>query len=221
MSSLPFALRYLVDIDPATDVLPEIAPESLIEGVGGPSSTPFGVASVEPEPVMEQGEADAFPDVNPIPIESQREAVEGNSAFSGYVVDADGEPIEGAIVSWTPIPDELMSPYSTYLSLREFVADESQETRSDTKGAFAFEAKPELLTENGSVVWITHTRFAPRFLLLGSKSDSWTRWSRYEFGFSRPGVCDCDRCRWSGRERRDCPSVCNFRGKRRRNRKRR
>ena len=149
-------------------------------------------ASVDPQPIPEQadekGAPGTSPDILPVSNAGSRKSIESESAFSGYVVDTDGLPIEGAVVSWTPVADEVMHPYASFLSLRDFVALNTQEALSNAEGEFSFESAPVVLTENGSVVWITHTRFAPRFLRLYSDSDSWTQWSKYELAPADPEI---------------------------------
>jgi len=186
------AFLFLMEGRGATEATPAIAPIEFDEPLATGPTTQVGELTSEspprPEQIEEEGVVETLLNAVSNPKGDERQVVEIESAFAGYLVDSEGQPIEGAVVSWTPVGDEVLHPYATFLSLREFVADESQEAVSDAEGVFAFETQPEILTENGSVVWITHLRFAPQFLRLGSNSESWTQWGRYELASADPEI---------------------------------
>jgi len=134
-----------------------------------------------------RNEPDRAPEVLQVEIDARR-IVEREFVFSGTVIDSEGQPIEGATVSWTPLGDEVMEPNSTFLSLADFVSENTLLVSSDKNGAFGFEKSPAIRTENGSVIWMTHTSYGPRYEHLDSIEESWTRGKAYEMSPAEPEV---------------------------------
>ena len=187
-------LQLIDDRESATQAFPVVAEPAFSEFANPDSVDLLEEKEAEAQTTRAQNSAESevepIPDTASQPRDSDRQAVGREAAFSGFVVDADGLPIEGAVVSWSPIADEVMDPYAPFLSLTDFVDRNTAQVSSDADGAFAFDSEPSIMTENGSVVWITHTRFAPRFVHLGSNSNSWTHRSRYELASAKPEIAN-------------------------------
>ena len=93
------------------------------------------------------------------------EAAAAESGRSGRVVDEAGRPIEGAEVSWGPLPPPHRGPP---LDWKEIDLDRlrasTRWTESDASGAFSFADSPDTL--DGSVLWVTHRVYRATCLVL-------------------------------------------------------
>jgi protocatechuate 3,4-dioxygenase beta subunit len=96
------------------------------------------------------------------------------AALAGRIVDANGAPVAGASVSWTPLFTANFGPERTWdLIDWELVESSTGWTESDAEGRFAFDAAPSANGADGSVVWCTRPGFEAARLLLGADEREW------------------------------------------------
>ncbi|MCB1005999.1 MAG: hypothetical protein KDB35_17600 [Acidimicrobiales bacterium] len=85
----------------------------------------------------------------------------------GRVMDANGDPIEGASLVWTPLRDEWTGP-SVHWSMVDWAVVEkvSSGCQSDDLGRFALVDPPAGVDDTDSAIWISRPGYAARSVLV-------------------------------------------------------
>jgi hypothetical protein len=152
-----------------------------VEGTTIVATPPQRDANGSADGKQEASEVDAADGPTP-----SRQVIERETGIKGVVVTLDGEPIANARVSLTPIPRSLSELPADYQSFKSFAEAHSNEVATDAAGHFRLELVETALPDLGFIVWLSHSRYEPRYILLSADNEQWVQDYKYELQEAAP-----------------------------------